>query len=36
MLEYLTLHMTKNPADNSKIEKTREYINKELETNPYI
>jgi hypothetical protein len=34
MLEYLALNMTKNPVDNSKMEKTREYIKKELETNP--
>jgi hypothetical protein len=36
MLEYLALNMTKNSVDNSKMEKTREYIKKELETNPYI
>jgi hypothetical protein len=36
ILEFLDLNMAKNPADNSKMEKTREYIKKELETNPYI
>jgi hypothetical protein len=36
MLEYLALNMTKNHVDNSKMEKTREYIKEELETNPYI
>jgi hypothetical protein len=35
MLEFLALNMV-NPMDDSKIEKTREYIKKELETNPYI
>jgi hypothetical protein len=36
MLKFLDLNMAKNPVNNSKIEKTREYIIKELETNPYI
>jgi hypothetical protein len=36
MLEFLALNMAKNPVDNSKIKKIREYIKKELETNPYI